>query len=81
MITPPEFTDEQREQQLKAIAEFTATMQALTQAMIPIMQAAAASFANLARAVQAAEQHDFALAPPRPAWQSPYGPPQKGHHQ
>lgn len=42
---------------------------------------------NALRAAARAHREQFALAPPpvktreRPAWQSPYGPPQKGHHR
>lgn len=42
---------------------------------------------NALRAVAHARRDQFALAPPpvetreRPAWQSPYGPPQKGHRR
>lgn len=56
-----------------------------------LLKAMAPAFRALAEAVTAAQdatQADFRLAPPpahrqrpRPAWQSPYGPPQRHHHR
>lgn len=66
------------------------TLTSLRFAVTQMVNAAAPAMRALAKAVAEAQHMDqsqFALAPPRPpatrrpAWQSPYGPPTKGHRR
>ncbi|MYT20122.1 hypothetical protein GTW69_07435 [Streptomyces sp. SID7760] len=54
MSQPVQFTDDQRDQLLRAAAGVTAAMQAYIKAMLPAVQAAAAQFRQLYAALQAA---------------------------
>lgn len=62
---------------------FQSVTVALVEAAVPAMRA----LARAAAAAEQAEQSQYTLAPGRPrparrpAWQSPYGPPQKGHRR
>ncbi|MDQ0949315.1 hypothetical protein QFZ24_003238 [Streptomyces phaeochromogenes] len=68
--TPPAIDPEQ----------LCAALCAWAEAVAPAVRAAAQALAKAAEAARAANQDDYALAPPRPAsrrrpaWQSPYGP-------
>ncbi|MFE3578745.1 hypothetical protein [Streptomyces vinaceus] len=55
--------------------------QALTEAFAPIAAAMRSLGEAVARAVEQLPQPPAAGARPRPAWQSPYGPPRKGHRR
>jgi uncharacterized protein with von Willebrand factor type A (vWA) domain len=76
----PDPTDEQREQLLRNVAELHAAVDTFARALIPQLKAAAEAFTELGRHLQDAGLLDadgkFA-APDRPAWLSPYGPPQR----
>lgn len=58
-------------------------LQRWAEAVGPALQALGATMRHLAEQLRGARQDDYALAPPRPersdrpAWQSPYGPPQE----
>jgi len=85
--TPVQLTPEQQEQLLATMAKMTpdiqAIVQALTTAFAPVVDAIAKQFAALQEAFQAAGLLDANGQPvkpaDRPAWQSPYGPPQTRH--
>ena len=83
MALEPQLTDEQREQLLRSVANLAAEIRAFVEALVPAAQAAGQQFAQLANALQAAgyldEKGKPIERPARPAWQSPYGPPPKGH--
>lgn len=77
----PHLTDEQREQLLRNVAEVYAAINTFAQALVPQVQAAARTFADLGRQLQQAgllDEHGKPTArPDRPAWLSPYGPPRR----
>lgn len=76
----PQFTDEQREQLIRSMASAHAAILQLAQACIPILRAAADQFVLHTEALKQAGLLDDDYKPiqrsDRPAWQSPYGPPQ-----
>lgn len=55
--------------------------QALTAAFAPIAAAMKAFGETLARTLEQLPQPPRSGARPRPAWQSPYGPPRQGHRR
>lgn len=77
----PHLTDEQREQLLRNVAEVHAAINAFAEAVIPQVQAAARAVATIGRQLQQVglldEQGKPTARPDRPAWLSPYGPPQR----
>lgn len=79
----PELTDEQREQLLRNVAKVHAAINAFARALIPQVQAAARAFVDLGQQLQQAGLLDAdgqpTKRPDRPAWLSPYGPPQRRH--
>lgn len=79
----PELTEEQREQLLRNVAEVHAAIDRFARALWPQIEAAAKAFAELGRQLQDAGLIDAdgnpTARPDRPAWQSPYGPPQRRH--
>lgn len=80
--TSVSLTDEEREQLLRTMATAAAELRKFVEAVLPVFQAAAAQAAQLFAALQKAgllDEHGQLTKPTRPAWQSPYGPPQKGH--
>ena len=82
VITPPQLTDEQREQLLRSVANVTAALRQFAEALAPAALAMGQEFAKLSQALQAAGYLDDDGKPikpaDRPAWQSPYGPPTRG---
>ncbi|GGV68958.1 hypothetical protein GCM10010294_25230 [Streptomyces griseoloalbus] len=78
----PQLTEEQREQLLRNAAEVHAAIDRFARALIPQVQAAAKAFADLGRQLQDAGLIDADGKPTRtdrPAWQTPYRPPQRRH--
>jgi hypothetical protein len=79
----PQLTDDQREQLLRSMASAHAAILQLAQACLPLIQTAADQFVLHTEALKQAGllDEDGRPVPPtgRPAWQSPYGPPPKGH--
>ncbi|TQF04790.1 hypothetical protein E6W39_24385 [Kitasatospora acidiphila] len=75
--------DEQREQLLQTVAAVGAQLARLAEALTPAVTAAAQQLAALYRALQDAGLIDANGNPTgpadRPAWQTPYGPPQHRH--
>lgn len=72
------------------VEQFEQIRCAFQTAAAALIEAAVPAFRALAKAAaeaQHADQSQYALAPARPrparrpAWQSPYGPPQKGHRR
>jgi hypothetical protein len=84
-VTQPNLTDEEREQLLHTVATAAAELRKFVEAVLPAFQAAAEQAAQLFATLQNAgliDEHGQPTKPTnRPAWQSPYGPPQKGHHR
>lgn len=73
MSTPrPELTPEQAEELGKTLRDVTAAWRRILAALAPVVREACRAVAL------ASEAHQRARIPDRPAWQSPYGPPQKG---
>lgn len=89
MITPPppipQLTDEQREALRAHIAKVNAQLRAIVEAVMPAMRAAAEQMAQMFNTLREAGLLDDEGKPTtptdRPAWQSPYGPAQKGHRR
>ncbi|CAL9502616.1 hypothetical protein [Streptomyces sp. enrichment culture] len=79
----PNLTDEQREQLLRNVAELHAAFDRFARALWPQLEAAARAFAEIGRQLQDAGLIDAdgkpTTRPDRPAWQTPYGPPQRRH--
>lgn len=78
----PSITEEQREQLHASLIRIGEHFRAFAEAL----NVAAKALTKFQQDLQSASQDDYALAPPhpkpkpsRPAWQSPYGPPRKGH--
>ncbi|MER7815633.1 hypothetical protein [Streptomyces sp. NPDC096153] len=82
-LAQPQLTDEQREALLARMAEITHQFRQMIEAVLPAVRAAAEQAAQVFAALQAAGLVDEDGKPTRPAdrpaWQTPYGPPQKGH--
>lgn len=76
-----DLTDEQREQLLRNVAELHTALARFVEALRPQIEAAARAFADLGQQLRAAGLIDAdgnpTARPDRPAWQSPYGPPQR----
>ncbi|MFF3886584.1 hypothetical protein [Streptomyces sp. NPDC001914] len=82
--TPPDIDPEQLR---AAVEQLGKALRAWAEAVAPIVHAAARTLAQAVEAARAAQQDDYALAPPphrprdRPAWQSPHGPARPAHRR
>lgn len=76
-----DLTDEQREQLLRNVAELHTALARYVEALRPQLEAIGRAFADLGQQLHAAGLIDAdgnpTARPDRPAWQSPYGPPQR----
>ncbi|WP_086787366.1 hypothetical protein [Streptomyces caniscabiei] len=79
-ITLPQLTDEQRDTIARQAAELHAAIAQLAESFIPVARAIVEAFNQLGRQLHAAglidDEGKLTKPADRPAWQSPYGPPQ-----
>ncbi|WP_162466206.1 hypothetical protein [Streptomyces taklimakanensis] len=77
----PRLTPEQTELAATSLAEAADTLRRFFEALLPVTRAAAESMSAICRCLQDTDLTPHAGRPTRPgdrpAWQSPYGPPQR----